>query len=68
VDALPGPAGVSEAVGCQTKVTKLLDEGEAFLGFAGERNWPILYHVATDPGEEFSGAEDYHRRSAGKPG
>ena len=45
-------------VACQTKVTRLLDEGEAFLGFARERNWPVLFHVTTDPGEGFSGAED----------
>jgi predicted TIM-barrel fold metal-dependent hydrolase len=48
-------------VACQSKVTKLLDEGEAFLEFAQERNWPILFHVTTDPGEEFSGAEDTFR-------
>lgn len=48
-------------VGCQTKVTKLLDEGEVFLEFARQRNLPILFHVATDPGEEFSGAEDTFR-------
>ena len=45
-------------VGCQTKVTKLLEEGEAFLEFARERNWPLLFHVTVDPGEEFSGVED----------
>ena len=45
-------------VACQTKVTKLLEEGEAFLEFARARNWPILFHVTTDPREEFSGAED----------
>jgi predicted TIM-barrel fold metal-dependent hydrolase len=45
-------------VACQTKVTKLLEEGEIFLEFAHERNWPILFHVTADPREEFSGAED----------
>jgi len=48
-------------VGCQTKVTKLLEEGEAFLEFARERNWPILFHVTTDPSEGFSGVQDTFR-------
>jgi predicted TIM-barrel fold metal-dependent hydrolase len=41
-------------IGCQTKVTKLLEEGEVFLEFAAERNWPILFHVTSDPTEGFS--------------
>lgn len=45
-------------VGCQTKVTRLLEEGEAFLEFARERNLPILFHVTADPSEGFSGAPD----------
>ena len=45
-------------VGCQSKVTLLLEEGEAFLAFAHERNWPILFHVTADPNEGFSGADD----------
>ena len=45
-------------VACQSKVTKLLDEGEALLEFAEERNWPILFHVAVSKGEEFSQASD----------
>jgi predicted TIM-barrel fold metal-dependent hydrolase len=45
-------------VACQSKVTKLLEEGEAFLEFAHQRNWPILFHVTVDPKEEFSGVED----------
>jgi predicted TIM-barrel fold metal-dependent hydrolase len=48
-------------VACQTKVTKLLEEGEDFLEFAAERNWPILFHVTADPGEGFSGVEDTFR-------
>jgi predicted TIM-barrel fold metal-dependent hydrolase len=48
-------------VACQTRVTKLLEEGEVFLEFASERNWPILFHVTVDPREEFSGAEDTFR-------
>lgn len=45
-------------VACQTKVTKLLEEGEVFLEFAAERNWPILFHVTADPAEGFSGVEE----------
>ena len=48
-------------IGCQTKVTKLLEEGELFLEFAAERNWPILFHVTADPTEGFSGAADTFR-------
>jgi len=48
-------------VACQTKVTKLLEEGEVFLEFAQERNWPILFHVTADAQEGFSGAEDTFR-------
>ena len=43
-------------VGCQTKVTKLLEEGEVFLELAHKHDWPILFHVTTDPQEGFSGA------------
>ena len=46
---------------CQTKVSKLLEEGEVFLDFARERNWPILFHADADPKEEFSGGEDTFR-------
>ena len=45
-------------VGCQTKVTKLLEEGEVFLEFVRERNLAIMFHVTTDPREGFSGADD----------
>jgi predicted TIM-barrel fold metal-dependent hydrolase len=45
-------------VGCQSKVTKLLEEGKAFLEFAKERDWPILLHVTVSKGEEFSQASD----------
>ena len=45
-------------IACQSMVSKLLEEGEVFLEFAHERNWPILFHVTADPGEGFSGAED----------
>ena len=45
-------------VACQTKVTKLVEEGEVFLEFAYERNWPILLHVTLDSREEFSGVDE----------
>ncbi len=45
-------------VSTQTKVTELLDPGEAFFNFFAERNWPILFHVAVSRGEEYSQAAD----------
>jgi len=45
-------------VGCQTKVTKLLEEGEVFLELAHQHNWPLLFHVTVDPREGFSGAAE----------
>ena len=45
-------------VACQSKVTGLLGEGEAFFEFFAERNWPVLFHVAVSQGEEFSQAAD----------
>jgi predicted TIM-barrel fold metal-dependent hydrolase len=45
-------------VACQSRVTELLGEGEAFLEFFAERNWPVLFHVAVSRGEEFSQAAD----------
>jgi predicted TIM-barrel fold metal-dependent hydrolase len=43
---------------CQTKVTKLLEEGEVFLEVACEHNWPLLFHAAVDPREGFSWVGD----------
>lgn len=48
-------------VSCQTPVTELLGEGEAFFEFFAARNWPILFHVAVSQGEEFSQAADTFR-------
>ena len=45
-------------ISCQSNVAELLGEGEAFLEFAAERNWPILFHVTVHPDEEFSQASD----------
>jgi hypothetical protein len=54
----------------QTKVTQLLSEGEVFLDFARERNWPILFHVTTDPAEGFSGGRRHvqsDQEASGEP-
>ena len=45
-------------VSTQTRVTALLDEGEAFFEFFAARDWPILFHVAVSQGEEYSQAAD----------
>lgn len=45
-------------VACQSSVTKLLEEGGAFLEFAKERDWPVLFHVTIHPDEQFSQASD----------
>ena len=45
-------------VSTQTKVTALLDEGEAFFEFFAARDWPILFHVAVSQGEAYSQAAD----------
>ncbi len=46
---------------CQSKVSELLGEGEVFLEFFAERNWPMLLHASTDPTDEFSSAADTFR-------
>jgi predicted TIM-barrel fold metal-dependent hydrolase len=45
-------------VGCQSKITGLLEEGEPLLEFAKKRNLPLLLHVTVHPEEEFSQASD----------
>jgi predicted TIM-barrel fold metal-dependent hydrolase len=45
-------------VATQTRVTALLDEGEAFFEFFAARDWPVLFHVAVSQGEEYSQAAD----------
>jgi hypothetical protein len=45
-------------IACQSNVLELLGQGEAFLQFAHERNWPILFHVTVHPEEEFSQASE----------
>ena len=45
-------------VSTQTRVTALLDEGEAFFEFFAARDWPILFHVAVSQGEAYSQAAD----------
>jgi predicted TIM-barrel fold metal-dependent hydrolase len=46
---------------CQSKVSELRGEGEAFLEFFAERNWPILFHASTDPTDRYSSAADTFR-------
>jgi len=46
---------------CQSRVSELLGEGEVFLEFFAERNWPMLFHASTDPTDEFSSAADTFR-------
>ena len=48
-------------VACQSKVTGLLEEGEALLEFARRHDLPVLFHVTVDPKEEFSQASDTFR-------
>ena len=48
-------------VGCQSKVTGLLEEGEGLLDFAEERDLPVLLHVTVHPEEQFSQASDTFR-------
>jgi len=48
-------------VGCQSPITGLLGEGEAFLGFARKRNLPLLFHVTVHPAEQYSQAADAFR-------
>ena len=45
-------------VSTQTRVTALLEEGEAFFEFFAARDWPVLFHVAVSQGEEYSQAAD----------
>jgi len=46
---------------CQSHVGGLLKRGRALLDFAEERNLPLLFHVTTQPGEEYSQAADVFR-------
>lgn len=41
---------------CQSRVTGLLEEGEALLDFAARRDLPVLLHVTVAPEEQFSQA------------
>lgn len=45
-------------VGCQSHAAGLLGEGSALLDFAEERDLPLLFHVSTLPGEDYSQAAD----------
>jgi predicted TIM-barrel fold metal-dependent hydrolase len=46
---------------CQSRLTGLLEQGEALLEFAARRDLPVLLHVTVDPREEFSQAADGFR-------
>jgi predicted TIM-barrel fold metal-dependent hydrolase len=46
---------------CQSKITGLLEEGEALLEFAKRHDLPMLIHVTVAPAEEFSQAADAFR-------
>ena len=46
---------------CQSRLTGLLEEGEALLDFAGRHDLPMLIHVTVAPAEEFSQAADAFR-------
>lgn len=45
-------------VGCQSHATELLGRGAPLLDLAEEFNWPLLFHVTTIPGDEYSQADD----------
>ena len=44
-----------------SRVTELLGEGAAFMEFAIERDWPLLFHVTVHPEEEFSQVSDTYK-------
>lgn len=48
-------------VGCQSKIIKLLNEGQEILDFARQRNIPFLLHTTVDADEEYSHASDAFR-------
>jgi len=48
-------------VGCQSKVTGLLEEGQALLDFAEHHDLPLLFHVTVDPEEGYSQVSDTFR-------
>jgi predicted TIM-barrel fold metal-dependent hydrolase len=45
-------------VGCQSKITGLLEEGEGFIDFARQRNLPFLFHTTVHPEESYSQVVD----------
>jgi predicted TIM-barrel fold metal-dependent hydrolase len=55
-------------VGCQSRITGLLEEGEAFVDFARKWNIPFLFHVTVHPEEEYSQAADALRITEKNPG
>jgi len=55
-------------VGCQSPVARLLHEGAAILDFAEARDLPLLFHVTTIAGEEYSQAVDAFAIAEARPG
>jgi predicted TIM-barrel fold metal-dependent hydrolase len=55
-------------VGCQSPVSRLLHEGAALLDFAEARDLPLLFHVTTLRGEEYSQAVDAFAIAESRPG
>jgi len=45
-------------VGCQSHAAGLLGRGAALLDLCESRDWPLLFHVTTLPGEDYSQARD----------
>jgi len=54
-------------VACQSPVAQLLDVGEPIMELAAEMGWPVLFHVTTHPGEQYSQACDTLRVVAKHP-
>ena len=45
-------------VGCQSKASALLEEGEVFLDYAASRDIPFIFHAVTVPNDIYSQASD----------
>lgn len=54
-------------VGCQSRAAALLRRGAPLLDLCEERRWPVLFHVTTVPGDEYSQAADVFGVIARRP-
>ena len=54
-------------VGCQSRASDLLGIGAPLLDFAEEHDLPLLFHVTTVPGEEYSQASDVFKIAECRP-